>query len=70
MPLSENNILFYWTAPAQLLLLMKWRSFRRSLQAFFHASMKSAYGNPRVNCVLHFIQGFANFALSQMGKML
>ena len=51
-------------------LLMKWRSFRRSPQASFHASMKSACGDLRVNCVLHFIQGFENFALSQMGKML
>ena len=31
-------------------LLMKWRSLRTFMQADFHASMKSAHKNVRVNC--------------------
>ena len=31
-------------------LLMKWRSLRTFMQADFHASMKSAHKDVRVNC--------------------
>ena len=31
-------------------LLIKWRSLRIFMQADFHASMKSAHKNMRVNC--------------------
>ncbi len=37
-------------------LLMKWRSLRTFMQADFHASMKSAHKNVRVNCNAHSIQ--------------
>ena len=38
------------SAASQLFLLMKWRSLRIFMQADFHASMKSAHKNMRVNC--------------------